>query len=272
MTRILVTGAGGLIGSRVAAMAEAAGHEVVRLKHSGLPRPGVIIHDLTRPLHLPPFDWVFHLAGGYAGASGRALRQIDLAMAERLAEWNGAHNWIIASAAEVYGRIDGVGTEAAPLKPVFAYGAVKLAVERVFAALPAERVVLLRIGEVYGPGSKLLDTLTGQLRRGRCLWPGSGRVSVSFVHADDAAAAFLAALDRAPGGVSAFNVADAAPSSWRDFLSRLATMLGTAAPVLVPLPLAKLYAMAAQIADRAAGRPPLMTLNTLRLLTTPKAL
>ena len=193
-------------------------------------------------------------------------------MAVRLAEWNGARNWVIASAAEVYGRIEGRGTEAAPLRPVIPYGAAKAAVERIFTSLPAERVVILRIGEVYGPGSTLLNQICSRLSAGMCPWPGAGRVPVSFVHVDDVAAAFIAAASRAAKGVSVFNVADATPSSWRAFLLTAAGRLQTRPPVFLPLWLAQSYAAGMTLADRLAGRAPLATRHTVQLLTTPKPL
>jgi 2-alkyl-3-oxoalkanoate reductase len=270
VTRILVTGAGGLIGARAAKAAAAAGHEVLRLKHKG-EEAGALLRDLRRPLQeVPPCQAVFHLAGGYAGLS----RFGDLRMARNLAAWggkNGVKTWVIASAAEVYGRIDGLGTEQSPLRPVIPYGRVKRQVEECFAALPA-RVVILRIGEVYGPESRLLGEITARLQRGFCPWPGAGRVPVSFVHAGDVAQAFLAAMERAPAGVSVFNVADSTPSTWRDFICRVAEILGTPPPRFLPLALARAYAWSHEFASLATGRRPVLTRHVVRLLTTPKAL
>jgi len=67
VTSILVTGAGGMIGAHVAAQAQQAGCDVTRLVRR--PAPGAVVCDLTRPpRRMRPHDWVFHLAGGYAGA------------------------------------------------------------------------------------------------------------------------------------------------------------------------------------------------------------
>lgn len=278
MTSVLVTGAGGLIGTAVAEAARQAGYDVTRVLRKATGEADVLERDLRRPLKdVPPCDWVFHLAGGYAGAGKCALRRADLKIARNLARWgrdNSVKNWVVASAAEVYGCIDGLGSEEAPTRPVIPYGAVKLAVEKLFrhAAKPDGRLVLLRIGEVYGPKARLIRELTGRLKRGRCPWPGSGRVPVSFVHVEDVAGAFLCAAERAPEGIAIYNVADDAPTTWRAFVCRIAELQDCRPPIFVPRWLARAYAMVDEFASLMAGRPPVLTGHALSLLTTPKAL
>lgn len=273
MTSILVTGAGGMIGTRVAAEAARAGHHVTRTSRS--PAPGVIARDLTRPLrHVKPHDWVFHLAGGYAGASRGKLRRADQRMAKNLLRWgtdHGVKNWVFASAAEVYGDIEGIGDEDAPVRPAIPYGEIKLSVERLFARAGG-RVVILRIGEVYDRDARLVGELASRLRSGFCPWPGSGRVPVSFVHAEDVAQAFVCAIESAPPGVSIYNVADGEPTTWHDFLLAFARTLGAPPPVFLPRPLVRAYAFGHTLAHALTGREPVLTRHALRLLTTPKAL
>lgn len=280
MSSILVTGAGGLIGSRVVHAARQAGHTVTRVLHQAEPAEDAVACDLRRRIaDLPPPDWVFHLAGGYAGAGRRALRRIDLRMAKNLARWgvrSGVKNWVFASAAEVYGDLDALAAEDAPTRPVIPYGEVKLEAEQLFAAMaqdiPDCRVVILRIGEVYGRGSKLLREITGRLARGFCPWPGMGRVPVSFVHVDNVARAFVLAAGHARAGVSIYNVADSAPTTWRDFLRHIAAKLGARPPVFLPRALASGYVLGHRLACCLTGRAPTLTRNAVRLLTTPKPL
>ena len=278
MTSVLITGAGGLIGARVADAARKAGYSVTRILRKTPPAPDVLERDLRLPLeNVPPCDWVFHLAGGYAGANRRALKQTDLRIARNLVRWgvkNGVKNWVFASAAEVYGSLDGLGTEDSPTKPVIPYGDIKLAVEGLFARMGGDacRLVILRIGEVYGSESRLVHELAERLQRGLCPWPGSGRVPVSFVHVDDVAQAFLLAAERAPGGISIYNVADDEPATWRSFVRSFAETLGTRPPMFLPRPLVAGYALGHQLVSRIAGREPVLTSHALRLLTTPKAL
>jgi 2-alkyl-3-oxoalkanoate reductase len=282
VTSVLVTGAGGFIGRRVVFAANNAGYSVipiVRKLHTGN-IPSVIQRDLTFPLdNLPPVDWIFHLAGAYAGAGDQELRHADLTMAHNVIHWGlaaGIKNWILASAAEVYGDVHGIADEEAPLLPVIPYGRIKLMVERLLTEKTRDvsncRVILLRIGEVYGPGGRLTTELAARLKRGFCPWPGTGHVPVSFVHVDDVAQAFLCAVQSAPTGVSVYNVADDMPSTWQDFLRRVAQLYRTRPPVFLPKSLVHLYALGSTFARRATGSESILTRQAVRLITTPKAL
>jgi len=279
---VLITGAGGLIGSHVAEAARKAGYAVTRIfRKAPLPEDSdVLQRDLRLPLQeVPPVDSIFHLAGGYAGADRRALEGADLLIARNLIRWgldHGVKNWVFASAAEVYGRVDGLATERTATKPVIPYGHIKLAIEHLLLQIgkdqPDCRVTILRIGEVYGSESRLLRELAARLKRGFCPCPGSGQVAVSFVHVEDVAQAFLRAADRAPIGVSVYNVADDEPATWRSFVHYLAELLGTRPPVFFPYPLAYAYMLGHQLRCRIANQEPVLTSHALRLLTTPKAL
>ena len=164
------------------------------------------------------------------------------------------------------------------------YGHIKLTIEGLLVQMAKDlsdcRVVILRIGEVYGSESRLLRELATRLKRGFCPCPGSGHVAVSFVHAydrtfkpvEDVALAFLCALERAPSGVSIYNVADDEPTTWRSFVRHLGDLLGTPPPVFLPHPLASVYMVGHQLISRMARREPVLTRHALRLLNTPKAL
>jgi dihydroflavonol-4-reductase len=282
VTSVLVTGAGGFIGRRVVFAACNAGYGVTAIvRESQLGDVGnVIQHDLRLPLNkLQPVDWIFHLAGAYAGTGDEELRREDLTMAHNLIHWGlaaGVKNWIFASAAEVYGDICGMATEETPTHPVIPYGRIKLMVEHLLLEgtkdISSRRLVILRIGEVYGSQGRLIAGLTARLKRGFCPWPGTGHVPVSYVHVDDVAQAFLCAVRSAPAGVSVQNVADDIPATWLDFLVRIARILGARPPVFLPEMFVDFYAACGTLACRATGRDPILTRHAVRLITTPKAL
>jgi len=276
---VLVTGAGGLIGSALVRRTRQVGWHV-----TGVARRPCAEAELICDLHQPIDDWpvpdaVLHLAGGYAGASARELADADLMIARNVLVWgrrNGVRRWILASAAEVYGPIQGEADEQTPTNPVIPYGHIKLQVERLFLRMandvPDCGVVFLRIGEVYGFDSRLLRELTARLKSGFCPWPGTGHVPLSFVHVDDVAQAFLLAAKDVPSGVSVYNVADDEPATWYSFASDLAGRIDARPPVRLPLPLLYSYMLGHRLASRIAGRPPVLTSHALRLLTTPKVL
>jgi len=282
VTSVLVTGAGGFIGRRVVCAANSAGYGVTAIVRK--PCIGavhsVIQHDLRFPLdNLPPADWIFHLAGAYAGAGDEELRRTDLEMGRNVIRCGleaGIKNWVFASAAEVYGNVCGIATEATPTQPVIPYGRIKLMVERILLEKAKDisncRVVVLRIGEVYGREGRLITELAARLKRGFCPWPRTRHVPLSFVHVDDVAQAFLCALQNAPAGISVYNVADDMPATWLDFLVRGARLLGVRPPVFLPETLVRLYAACGMLACRATGREPILTRHAVRLITTPKAL
>jgi nucleoside-diphosphate-sugar epimerase len=283
MPSVLVTGAGGFIGRRVVSAASHAGYRVSGIVRQATSLAGagtVIQHDLRNPLNGPPSaDWVFHLAGGYAGAGKKELDRVDAQTADNVIDWGfaaGIKNWIFASAAEVYGDVCGVANEEAPQRPVIPYGRLKLTVERLFAerlkTLSNHRIVILRIGEVYGRDGRLIRELTARMKRGFCPWPGSGHVLLSFVHVDDVAQAFLCAARTAPMGISVYNVADDMPVTWQGFLLRVAQLLGTKPPAFLPVSLVQAYALCSALAHRATRTEPILTMHALRLLLTPKAL
>jgi len=282
MTSVLITGASGLIGSRVARAASKAGYSVTRIVHRALAHQvsDALPRDFVRPLEdVPPVNSIFHLAGAYAGAEREALERADLVIARNVIRWgveHGVRDWVFASAAEVYGPVEGLATEENPTRPVIPYGHVKLAVEnlliRMAKSCPDSRVVILRIGEVYGRESRLLRELTMRLGRGFCPWPGSGRVPVSFVHVEDVAQAFLRAGEHDSRGVSVYNVADDEPATWRSFVCYLARLLGTRPPVFLPRPAVYAYMLGHRVRSRIASQEPILTSHALRLLTTPKAL
>jgi nucleoside-diphosphate-sugar epimerase len=94
--------------------------------------------------------------------------------------------------------------------------------------------IVLRYGFLYGPGTQFAsDGMYAGLTRRR-LFPviGSGEGRWSFIHADDAAAATVAALERGATGV--YNVVDDEPARAGDWLPAYAEALGAKRPLRCP--------------------------------------
>ncbi|EOD65739.1 NAD-dependent epimerase/dehydratase family protein, partial [Amycolatopsis vancoresmycina] len=101
--------------------------------------------------------------------------------------------------------------------------------------------LVLRLGHLYGPGTTFAGDgrFTRQVRAGRVPLAGGGHAVFSFTHADDAAAAVTAAVDRdVVTGV--LNIVDDEPAPVHDWLPDLARLLGAPAPRKVPAAVARL--------------------------------
>jgi len=106
--------------------------------------------------------------------------------------------------------------------------------------------VVLRFGWFYGPGtyfgrggSSLED-----VKRRRYPVVGAGTGTFSFVHVEDAAAAFLPALERGSG---AYNVVDDEPAPLREWMPAYAEAIGAKRPRRVPAWLGRLVAGEAMV-------------------------
>ena len=272
---VLVTGAGGFIGRSVVRKARSRGWEVTGVAR----RPtadGNLIADLRSPIRnweVP--DAVIHLAGNYAGCRMKQLASTDLVIANNLLEWGkreGVRRWVFASAAEVYGDIDGEADESYPCHPVIPYGKIKLRVEGMFRDAGLPKVMICRVGEVYGSDGRIVHELAGKLRNGFCPWAGDGKVKISFIHVEDVAEALILACEQAKPGFNIYNVGDSEPATWRQFLGEIATHLNVRSAYYLPKYLAYFYAASVSWADRMFGRSPNITPQVLRLLVTPKVL
>lgn len=112
------------------------------------------------------------------------------------------------------------------------------------------RVAVLRCGMFYAADAAHTRAMARGLRGRRLPIPGRGAAQWSMIHADDAAAAFLAAMETAHSGL--WHIVDDRPVPVADFLTIFAAELHAPAPFHIPIWLTRLI---------AGG-------NTTRMLTT----
>ncbi len=218
-------------------------------------RPEAVVHALTDiPPSLQPRRFERQLA------STNRLRRDATRNLVAAAREAGAERLVAESIAFAYEPSgDWVKDEDAPL----ALGAPPPMDEIVGAVADLERQVLdaggivLRYGFLYGPGTQLApDGYLGRLARRR-MFPvvGSGEGRWSFIHADDAAAATVAALERGRPGV--YNVVDDHPAAAREWVPDYAAALGAPRPLRVPAWVGRLAggpaAMSGMTTQRAAS-------------------
>jgi len=129
--------------------------------------------------------------------------------------------------------------------------------------------VIVRPGNVYGPGSPLwVDEIVVALRRGPVIL-GSGDTPSGLAHVDNVVDVFLAcAADPATRG-QIFNATDQLPTTWRKYCQDLAIAADTAPPRSIPVFVAKIAAVVLEAIWRVLRLPgrPQLTREAVRFVT-----
>lgn len=229
--RVLVTGAGGFIGSRVARALEARGDQVLRMLHAGEDAPGVVCADLADAAALvracAGIDLIVHCAGhahafdvGVADEQ-RLQHEVNFVGTRNLGEaaaTAGVRHLVFLSSVKAMGAPgDACADEDWPLPPETPYGRAKRAAEEALDAIAAAStlsVTHLRLAMVYGHGSR--GNLERMLRGIRAGWfpplPDTG-ARRSLVHVADVVRAVLVVLDEPRAFGRVWIVADGATYS-----------------------------------------------------------
>jgi nucleoside-diphosphate-sugar epimerase len=285
MTRIAITGIGGFIGLRMAGRARERGWTVAgidiaaaaaqRARQAGAE---VVVGDINDTAALARAfagaDIVLHTAAVVEEDGPRALYErinVDgtrsVCAAARAA---GVRRLVHLSSVMVYGFdfADGV-TEAGPFaddrNP---YNDTKYRGEQAAMACHAPgrfEVIVIRPGDVYGPGSRPWVLRPVELlRKGLFMLPDGGRGVINHVHVDNLIDGIFLALDRDATG-EAFTLTDGVATSCREFFAWHAR---TAGRPLRSAPAWLLMAMigAAAAAARLLGRKPPASAAAIRFL------
>ncbi|TDD84643.1 NAD(P)-dependent oxidoreductase [Actinomadura darangshiensis] len=238
--KILLAGATGVVGRRLIPLLVQAGHEVAgttrRPERAGMLRglgaaPVVVdVFDaaaVRSAVAAERPDAVIHQLTDLSDEDFEANSQLRIEGTRNLVEAAkaaGVETMIAQSIAWLYVPGDAAATEADPLDAHLPPYAGIAALENAVAEMP--RGVVLRYGALYGPGTWYApDGAIAERVRA-----GSLRLApawTSFVHADDAASAALAALDWPAGAV---NVVDDDPATTADWLPVYGAALGAPTP------------------------------------------
>jgi nucleoside-diphosphate-sugar epimerase len=238
--KILVAGATGVVGRRLVPLLVRAGHEV-----AGTTRRAERAQALTEQQAKPVIvDMLDEQAVREAVAEVRPdaivhqltdLSQEDFAANSRLrivgtrnlvaaARDAGVELMIAQSIAWLYRPGPEPAVESDPLDESLPPSEGVIALEEAVATMP--RGVVLRYGALYGPGTWYApDGAIAERVRAGSLRPTPAWTS--FVHADDAASAALAALDWPSGPV---NIVDDEPATTADWLPVFSAALGAPTP------------------------------------------
>ena len=264
--RVLVTGAGGFIGSHIAEHAVAAGHTV---RGSVLPGEDtslldewgveVVVGDLANTevarRAVAGCEVIYNAVGnvniydshdalyrGNVWTTDSLLKAAAVAGVRRMVL---ASSYVVSLGGSFHYWKGGVIAEQRPVAPRFwrwdYYTKTKVAVEQAVLRAHDEgllEAVPLRIGWVYGSRNRVtLPALVKMLRRGQLMIMGDGRNRLGLVHVTDVARAFLLAGNSNVAAGCPYvieGVADRTTVTQADFLNALADLIGAPHPRRVP--------------------------------------
>lgn len=257
MSRVLLTGAAGFLGSRALRSLLDAGHEVHAVGR-GEPRGEVLAPsereagateqltwhraDLTDPAAAEALaqrvraEGLLHMAwyvehGRYWQAPENVVWvEASLRLLRCFAEAGGRRAVMAGTCAEYEWSRERYSEQDAPLNPATLYGVAKDATRRVaerFAANAGIELAWGRIFTPYGPGeatARLLPSIITALLAGEPAPAPEGTQVRDLLYVDDVAGAFAAILDSSVQG--AVNVGSGRPTSIRELISLTAEACG----------------------------------------------
>ncbi len=132
-------------------------------------------------------------------------------------------------------------------------------------------VIVIRPGDVYGPGSvPWVIRPAALMKRGLFVLIDGGRGIMNHVHVDNLIDGIFAALDRDATG-EAFNLTDGAETTFRDYFTRLGALVGRKRFASLPRPVAMAAFAAMARGAELLGRKPLAEPGAVPFVTRPHA-
>jgi UDP-glucose 4-epimerase len=232
---VLVTGAAGFIGSRVASVLADEGRDVVR---AGRPDQEIPSSEFEQLFDAHEVDLVVHCAGPASVPASIADPEADRAgsvgvtrsLVAQLERRDPPPRLLLASSAAVYGEPQELPiSETAARAPISPYGRNRLEVEELISASTVPTAVA-RIFSAYGEGLRrqVLWDITSKALAGEAveLW-GTGAESRDFLHVDDVARALAAIARSAAFDGDAYNVGSGEETTIAELAELILAALGT---------------------------------------------
>jgi nucleoside-diphosphate-sugar epimerase len=253
--KVLITGATGFIGSRLAATCRERGFDVLALGQANneveagraerLRQLGIAVESLdladeaTLDARVGGRDVVFHLAAAQheMNVPDSHFWNVNVEGTRRLLDAAlraGVRRFVHGSTIGVYGVPgDAEIDEATPPAPDNIYGVTKLAGERLVLE-HADRlpVCVIRISETYGPGDRRLLKLFRAIKAGKFLLIGPCRNIHQPIHVDDLVEVLLLAAEKPAAAGELFVAPGGEKLTTEQMCAAIAAALGTRLPRL----------------------------------------
>lgn len=272
--RVVVTGLGGFIGRQCIEPLLARGYELHGLGRATRPiwlsskaewhqvdllddAAAALLVRSIRPSHFLHLAWYTAHGSYWRSPENATWVRVGIALMEAFAAAGGKRFVGAGSCAEYDWDYGFLSERISPTRPRTPFGRFKLALGEALHALADVNKLSFAWGRVffvYGPHEqpgRLTASVIESLLQGRSIRATHGRQIRDFSHAADVGGAFVALLDSNVTGV--VNVGSGRPTSVRELIERLVTLVGTEAIIdwgAVPL---------------SADEPPLLVADVRRL-------
>lgn len=248
--KVLVTGAGGFIGSRLAKKLISEGHEVYGIFHESQSQTDgikVINVDLTSQdfeILDTKFDVVFHLAA--------ATPLIKDKKKQKRINYDGTVNLfnkirdktdfiIYVAGLGVFGNPDGIVNEQSPIKPDTDFVRIRLDAQKFLEESCKNNSIGFSVcyfGDVYGEGGWFSEMIVNRLKNGTFKIPGKGDYEKCFLHVDDAVGILLS-IAKNDLREQSYVCADSTSVTFKEFVDYTADKIEAKHPGGIPMFLAK---------------------------------
>jgi len=248
--KVLVTGAGGFIGSRLAKKLVSEGHEVYGIFHESQSQTDgikVINVDLTSQdfeILDTKFDVVFHLAA--------ATPLIKDKKKQKRINYDGTVNLfnkirdktdfiIYVAGLGVFGNPDGIVNEQSPIKPDTDFVRIRLDAQKFLEESCKNNSIGFSVcyfGDVYGEGGWFSEMIVNRLKNGTFKIPGKGDYEKCFLHVDDAVGILLS-IAKNDLREQSYVCADSTSVTFKEFVDYTADKIEAKHPGGIPMFLAK---------------------------------
>jgi nucleoside-diphosphate-sugar epimerase len=286
--KVLVTGAGGFIGSHLTEALLEAGRAVRaldlnldRIQHLAVtPNLQALTCDIRDEKAvgeaLAGVGTVFHLAAAHLGAStpDTEFQQVNVDAVKNLvsiANRAGVQRFIHCSSVGVFGRIENPPADETTIcRPELTYERTKLEGEKSVLEQGKSgelQVVVLRPVWVYGPGCGRTEKLFRAISKGRFVVAGRGGTLRHCIYIRDMIDALLLAETSLAASGEVIIVGDQEATTVRDLVDKIAKITGARPPRSVPLGLLWAAAVTAEAAFLPLGKEPPISRRSLRFFT-----